>query len=243
MSTSNAPVLNANLNPNRNTKVRNLGVLTLLLLGLVVVYFPQLSSSWLGTNVADATGGFNYVIDQDFWLRTEREVTVTAKARFDLAADLNDVPLTVGDWQGKTVPETNQEVMILLQPEQYVQRLYQNGAGQYLWLSMIGGRSSQPFHAPDICYEADGWQFNQGSHAFALTDGSQFYALWLDAKKSQDNAPVEHVVSYFYLFPNKERAIDDGIVLFKLTTSRYGSPQETLDIHGDFVRNLFARAR
>ena len=72
---------------------------------------------------------YTYVADLDFWQRTDREQAVIATSRFDLAANLENVPLTVGDWVGQDVPETNQEVMILLDPEQYVQRLYRNSAG------------------------------------------------------------------------------------------------------------------
>ena len=41
-----------------------------------------------------------------------------------LTADLKQIPLQLGDWQGEDVPQTNIEVFILLEPEQYVQRMY-----------------------------------------------------------------------------------------------------------------------
>ncbi len=143
------------------------------------------------------------------------------------------------------MPETNKEVMILLDPEQYVQRLYKNSAGHYIWLSMIGGRSSQPFHAPDICYAADGWQFNSDSYPIELDDGQQLYGLWLEAQKQMpgDEHFTEHIVFYFYLFPDAKRDLADGIVLFKLTSSRYNSAEETLAMQADFVRHLFTGAQ
>lgn len=227
-----------------NNLLRNIAVLVLLLVGLTIVYLPRMSPKLWGQQSFFADDGNTYVTDLDFWQRTEREKFVVTQASFDLAHDLNQVPLTVGDWQGQSVPETNKEVMILLDPEQYVQRLYQNRAGQYLWLSMIGGRSSQPFHAPDICYDADGWQFNTGSHPITLLDGGQFYGYWLQAHKLMpgEKTETEHVVSYFYLFPHKERLLSDGIVLFKLTSSPYGSLEETLNLQADFIRHLFTRA-
>ena len=215
-------------------------VLALLLFALAFVYFPRFFLPLWGQTM-EATAPFAYVADLDFWQRTERETTVTAIAGFDLAHDLNKVPLAIGDWRGVDVPETNQEVMILLEPEQYIQRLYQNSAGQYVWLSMIGGRSSQPFHAPDICYDADGWHYNFGSQAMPLSNGGELYGLWLDAKKRLpgDQQDTEHVVFYFYLFPSSERRLDDGIVLFKLTSPRYGTLEETLTIQHDFVQQFF----
>jgi hypothetical protein len=216
----------------------------LLLVGVAVVYGPRLNAAITGHAAAPATE-LTYIADLDYWQRTDREAQVTATARFDLDADLTGVPLTLGDWQGEEVPETNQEVMILLDPEQYVQRLYRNAKGQYIWLSMIGGRSSQPFHAPDICYDADGWQYNLSSAPIPLDGGGEIHGLWMEARKRFPNADAEteHIVFYFYLFPNAAREHKDGIVLFKLTSSRYGSLEETLAVQGDFVRHLFRAAK
>lgn len=228
----------------------------LLLLALPAVYFSQLQqllpTLLPGAAHPVALPQFTYIADLDFWQRTERETQVLATAHFDLAHDLNTVPLIVGDWRGIDVPETNEEVMILLDPEQYIQRLYQNGAGEYIWLSMIGGRSSQPFHAPDICYDADGWQYNLGSYGVELNEGGKLYGLWLDANKTvptvgSENATEqpatattqEHIVFYFYLFPSDARQLSDGIVLFKLTSGRHGTVDETLALHADFIRQFF----
>lgn len=228
-----------------NTTWRSYIVIALLLVGLLVVYAPQISPRLLSQPALRSAGEFSYVADLDFWQQTPRAKTVFTNTRFDLATDLRNVPLVVGDWQGEEVPETNKEVMILLDPEQYVQRLYKNSAGQYIWLSMIGGRSSQPFHAPDICYEADGWKFNSDSYPIEFGDGQQLYGLWLEAKKQMvgDDNFTEHIVFYFYLFPNAKRDLADGIVLFKLTSSRYNSAEETLAMQADFVRHLFIGAQ
>ena len=111
--------------PNKSTLAAILAF-ALLFVGLIAIYTPQLPS-WLGGRPSlAASDELTYVTDLDFWQRTPRERIVVAKARFDLDHDLNSVPLSVGDWTGQDAPETNQEVMILLDPEQYVQRLYQD---------------------------------------------------------------------------------------------------------------------
>jgi len=216
----------------------------LLAVGLVAVYYPQLAPALSGKPSLSADNELIYVTDLDFWQRTPREQMVLATTHFDLAHDLNDVPRVVGSWQGVDDPETNREVMILLEPEQYVQRLYTDNQGHSLWLTMVGGRSSQPFHAPDICYDADGWQYDLGSHATALEDGGELYGLWLHGKKlfEGDVAPQEHIVYYFYLFPDEQRNQADGIVLFKTTSERFGTREETLQIHEAFVREFFRKA-
>jgi hypothetical protein len=217
--------------------------LIILVGAAVLVHYQPMSGAFAGTPMAAQTE-LSYVVDLDFWQRTPRERTVASVSHFDLDHDLNAVPMQVGDWVGEDRPETNEEVLILLEPEQYVQRLYQNGKGQYLWLSMVGGRSSQPFHAPDICYDADGWQYNLGSHPVALDGGGELYGLYLTAHKELPDGQgrAEHVVYYFYLFPNESRSLSDGIVLFKLTSGRVGTVEETLAMQEDFVRQFFTAA-
>lgn len=222
------------------------GILAVLLLaGAILAVYAPLWPAWLGGHpTLAADDELTFVSDLDFWQRTPRERIVAAKANFDLNHDLNNVPMTVGQWVGEDDPETNQEVMILLEPEQYVQRLYRDPAGHHIWLTMVGGRNSQPFHAPDICYDADGWQYDLGSHATQLAGGGELYGLYLDATKSVEGAdtPWEHVVYYFYLFPDAGRDQEDGIVLFKLTTGRYGSVEETLALLEDFTQQFFEAA-
>jgi len=216
----------------------------LLFVGTLVVYLPQMPS-WLGgPPPLRAADELTYVTDLDFWQRTPRERTVVANSYFDLNHDLNHVPYQVGQWIGEDAPETNEEVMILLEPEQYVQRLYKDNQGRSLWLTMVGGRNSQPFHAPDICYDADGWQYDLGSHPTRLADGGEIFGLWLDATKQVEGngQPWEHVVYYFYLFPDDRRDQSDGIVLFKLTSGRYGSLEDTLKMQEDFTRQFFRAA-
>ena len=109
--------------------------------------------------------------------------------------------MILGDWSGVDKPQSNVEALILLDPEQYVRRLYQHNDGRYMWLSLIGGRSSKPFHPPDICYDADCWRTQLASKPISLTGGGDIYGLWLIAdKETTDQTSFdEHVVFYFYL--------------------------------------------
>ncbi len=183
----------------QNGTFRGVVLLVLLVSSLLVIYAPQ----WLDlTGYQTNTGeiGFTYLVDLDYWQRTERERFVETTIPFDLAHDLNEVPLQIGDWRGEDVPETNIEVFILLEPEQLVQRLYQDNAGHYLWLTLIGSHKSRSFHPPDLCYDADGWQTALSSQAIPLAGGGEIHGLWLEARKqmTEEETPMEHRVFYFY---------------------------------------------
>ena len=188
---------------------------------------------------AQKSGEFAFVADIDNWQRTEREQAVITPYDFSLESSLDEIPLQLGDWEGKDIPQTNLEVFILLEPEQYVQRRYILPDGRYIWLSLIGSRQSKSFHSPQICYDTDGWTTDASSEPIPLEEG-ELFALRLMAEKAfTATATVEHVILYFYLWPSYERNPQDGTVLVKVTSPLYDTLEETLALEKDFFSELF----
>ncbi len=220
---------------------RYLVALVMLAIAAVGVLLISLGETAFGRELSGR--GYTYIVDIDNWRRTERERAVQSPYNFSLAGDLNALPLTVGQWQGQDVPQTNLEVFILLEPEQYIQRLYTRPDGRYVWLSLIGSHKSKSFHSPQICYDADGWSTIASSEPIPLRKG-EIYALRLLATKAIEGAnPAEHVVLYFYIWANTLRDNSQGLVLFKVTAPLYGSPEETLELEKAFIREFFTRAQ
>jgi len=212
-----------------------IGLLGLAVMAAVVIML----GGQLATGAAE---GYRFIADVDNWQKTDRERVVVSPYDFSLANDLNTLPLQLGEWEGVDVPQTNLEVFILLEPEQYIQRRYTLPDGRYLWLSLIGSRKSKSFHSPQICYNTDGWGTDSGSEPVPLDQGS-LYALSLAANKPMESGgTAEHVVLYFYLWPSAARNAGDGMVLVKLTAPVYGSVDATLDMEKAFFRNLFTAA-
>jgi hypothetical protein len=193
---------------------------------------------------AKAGTGYEFVADIDNWQRTDRERAVTSPYDLSLGSDLStQVPLELGDWVGEDVPQTNLEVFILLEPEQYVQRMYRLPDGRFIWLSLIGSRKSKSFHSPQICYDTDGWQTEANSEKVSLDTG-EFHALRLVARKQLgEGASAEHVILYFYLWPSYARNPQDGMVLVKVTAPIYDTVENTLALEKDFFRRLITSAR
>ena len=190
-----------------------------------------------------ATASNEFVADIDNWQRTDRERVVGSPYQFSLKSDLAELPLQLGEWIGEDVPQTNLEVFILLEPEQYVQRIYRLADRRYVWLSLIGSRKSKSFHSPQICYDADGWQTRSSSVAVPLEEG-EVYALQLYAHKLVGQGiAVEHVVLYFYLWPGYARDPQDGMVLVKVTAPLYGTLEETVSLQEQFLAELFGSGR
>ncbi len=188
-------------------------------------------------------GGYEFVADIDHWQRTERERLITSPYDLSLAGGLAALPLQLDGWDGLDVPQTNLEVAILLDPEQYVYRLYHRPDGSAVWLSLIGSRKSKSFHSPQICYDTDGWQTDASATAISLAQG-EVYALHLLARKSfGEGKAIEHLVLYFYLWPNRGRDLQEGMVLFKVTVPVTSTAEEALALATEFIRVLFTSAR
>jgi hypothetical protein len=191
---------------------------------------------------ARVDAAYRFVTDIDNWRRTEREQTITSPYNLSVAADLNAIQLKLGNWVGADVPQTSVEVFILLEPEQFVQRLYRRADGKMLWLSVIGSRRSKSFHSPQICYDTDGWKTDAGSAAVPLVQG-EVHALRLLASKPYGDGVATHAILYFYLWPSYARDARDGMVLVKLTAPLQGSVEETLALEQEFFRQLFVSAQ
>jgi hypothetical protein len=218
-----------------SSTIRYLLALALLALVLIFLVTTGLYGPVLGAaNPAELT----YVADLDFWQRSTREQLMTTPYHFDLAHDLNEIPLEVGEWRGRDVPQTNIGVFIVLEPEQYVERLYSNSSGQYIWLTMIGGRGSRTFHPPESCYDSYGWQTELSSYGIPLDEGGQAHGMLIHARQNSE----EQISYYFYLFPKRSRLPNDGIVIFRVTSPRYGTTEETMAVQRDFVRHFFSQS-
>ncbi|NPA73045.1 MAG: exosortase-associated EpsI family protein [Gammaproteobacteria bacterium] len=180
--------------------------------------------------------GYTYITDIDRWRKTRRERIVQSYYDFSLGPQLHQIPYNVGTWTGRDVPQDNIEVQILLEPEQYIRRLYQNGKGDNVWLSIIGSRDLKSFHPPQICYDADGWHTEIKSEEIPLEEGS-IYAMHVEARK--DN--LSQTILYFFLYPDYLRDPARGIVLFKVTAS--SSHNGALEMEKEFIRQFFFSAQ
>ena len=208
-------------------------IMTAALLVMALVY----GHDFLQNQLLDQEQGYTFVTDIDRWRKTRRERVVRSHFDFSLGPQLHEIPLDIGEWVGQDMPQDNVEVQILLEPEQYVRRLYRNENGDIVWLSIIGSRELKSFHPPQICYDADGWQTEIASEEISLQKGS-IYAIHVNAEK----ADYEHVILYFFLYPDYLRDPSQGIVLFKVTAPLKISEETTLELEKMFIRQFFYEA-
>lgn len=212
--------------------------MTFLLLGLAAMGVALIDRApTIATRAPTTTA--SYVVDIDTWRRTARERTVRSPFGFRLADDLTALPMQIGGWRGEDVPQTNLEALILLEPEQFIQRLYTRADGRQLWLSLIGSRQSKSFHSPQICYDAEGWTTRVSSTAIPLPRGD-LYALQMIATRPE--LGLTQVALYFYIWADARRDPADGLVLFRVTAPLEGSLEETIQIAQSFTALFFTES-
>ncbi len=182
--------------------------------------------------------GYTFVTDIDRWRKTRRERVVRARYDLSLGPQLHDIPLQLDEWTGEDAPQTNVEVQMLLEPEEYVYRRYRREDGKIIWLSIIGSRQAKSFHPPQICYDAAGWRTQVASEEIPLQKGAM-YAMKVGAEKDA----WTHIVLYFFLYPDYLREQSKGVTLFKVTAPLGESEEETLAIEKNFIRKFFIDAR
>lgn len=200
-----------------------------------------IGGEWLRSNAVSDSGGpavagYRLVADIDHWHRTPRQQWVTATYDLRPGRQLDEVPLSLGEWQGVDVSRSREDVLIFLEPDHYVSRLYRLPDGRALWLSLIGSRQAKSFHPPQICYS--GWQTEVQGDEVSLSKDS-LHMLRVVARRREE----EHIMLYFFLWPDASRTLEDGLVMFKVTaTQRWGSLEETVALQKEFAQLFFAAA-
>jgi hypothetical protein len=216
---------------------RSLIIIAILAAGILAMV-GLYGRDFLQRHALGQDAGYTFVTDIDRWRKTQRERVVSARYDFSLGPQLHDIPLQIGEWTGEDMPQDNVEVLILLEPEEYVYRRYRRDDGKIIWLSIIGSRQAKSFHPPQICYDAAGWRTEVASEEIPLQKGS-IYAMKVGAQKDA----WTHSVLYFFLYPDYLRDQSQGVVLFKVTAPLSGSQSETLALQKDFIREFFIDAR
>ncbi len=213
-------------------------ILTLAVLANQIVAPDVIRQSPLQTYHRASGQSYFYIVDLDTWRATERQRRVASWYDFRASPVLHDVPLQIGRWVGQDIEERNQEVFLILEPEQYVKRLYtlqDDPRGRYVWLYLIGSRKLKSFHHPDICYSAIEWQTSVSSEVMPLDEG-EIYALKLVARNDRE----AHLSLYFFILPDDSYDESKGMVMFRVASPIWdGDERATVQLQKDFMRHFF----
>lgn len=206
---------------------------------LVVLLSAATVAAWVirVEQTAMGTGNSAYLLvaDIDTWRRTGRERMVSTPFDLRVTADLTALPTQIGRWHALSGAPADPEVLAALNPDAYLVRAFQREGGRTVWLSLVASRRLESFHLPHVCYQ--GWSTTLRSEAIPL-QGGELYAFSMLAQK----AGKVHLLYYFYLWPGRERRMEDGLTMFKVTADVKGTEQETRTWLREFISLWFDRA-
>jgi EpsI family protein len=99
-------------------------------------------------------------------------VTITAVS----SAELQRLPLQIGDWTGQEVP-LDEAIVLATDTDAHVSRRYsRHGASESVWLYIASGvraRDLMP-HRPEVCYTGQGWTLTDKQFVeLPLSDGTR----------------------------------------------------------------------
>jgi hypothetical protein len=140
---------------------------------------------------------------------------------------LENLPWHLGDWEGFDLQSDDSNILY--------HRFYQNtnsGAGVYL-MTVYGTNESQ-FHTPEVCYIGDGWKIDERRFKSITLRDETFQVRYSIAIKDD----MEHLVMYWYLWPDSRRNITDGLVMFRVAVSIDTTVEDAEKGALDFIQQL-----
>jgi hypothetical protein len=192
-----------------------------------------------------------YFLDVEGWYRITPYETVVRSA-YDLAADANealtaDLPRRVDGWvqAGDDVYVNNDPSVIeyLGHPTIALSRTYQDSAGHYLTLSLLGNSGEDSYllfsHTPETCLPGRLWKIvARDRKAIPIDDRSLYVQYLLTEYPGTDQ---RQIALYWYLWDTPERDSRAGVLSMRLYlfVSPGESEDDVLARAGDFLRQLF----
>ena len=182
-------------------------------------------------------------IDVSGWYQvTPYERAVAGPVDFSAWEELvQQLPHEIGPWYapGEDVPPDREMIKWFKKPDLAIMRLFTDGEGNWIYLSILGNRGSKSFtlfeHTPLTCYPANGWRtIDQGLEPIEMGD-SEVYAQRFIGQKGEKRL----LILYWYLWTNPGRDPKDGVLAIRIHSTIEGSVAETLEREKAFFRLLF----
>jgi hypothetical protein len=200
----------------------------------------------------DAPGlPFTYFVDVEGWYRITPYETVVRSA-YNLVADTNtaltaNLPRSVGGWvqagDDVYVNDDPSVVEYLGHPTIALSRTYQDSAGHYLTLSLLGNSGEDSYllfsHTPETCLPGRLWRIAESRRESIPIDDRSLSVQYLLTE--HPGTSQRQIALYWYLWDTPERDSRAGVLSMRvyLFLSPGESEEDILARAGDFLRQLF----
>ena len=182
------------------------------------------SSSKNGTSLSKI---YKFTSDTSHYFSTSHEGKFVSNTNYLYKSNLEHLPWHLGEWEGFDLESDDSNILY--------HRFYQNtdsGAGVYL-MAVYGTNESQ-FHTPEVCYIGDGWKVEERRFKSINLRNEKFQVRYSIAIKGD----MEHLILYWYLWPDSRRNITDGLVMLRLAVSIDTTVEDAEKGALDFIQQL-----
>ena len=222
------------LNPPKQNKLnprwaRTLGVwFCCVFTGLGIACSPDDSPEAVSSKEGSALSRiYKFTSDTSHYFSTSHEGKFVSNTNYLHKPNLENLPWHLGHWEGWDLESDDSNILY--------HRFYQNtdsGAGIYL-MAVYGTNESQ-FHTPEVCYIGDGWKIEERRFKSITLRDEVFQVRYSVAVKGD----MEHLVLYWYLWPDSRRNITDGMTMFRLAVSIDTTVEDAEKGALDFIQQL-----
>ena len=137
---------------------------------------------------------------------------------------LDGVPTELPGFSGVAEHRLDAEVLALLEPDAYLQRLYvaEDADPVWLYVGVYSGLGAKGAHEPDICYPAQGWEVTTQRDVILEMPGSEaLTARILVAMRGGQS----QLVLYWFQGARRWQGFEVGEQLMRIYDSLRGAPQ------------------
>ena len=170
---------------------------------------------------------YKFTSDTSHYFSTSHEGKFVSNTNYLYKPNLEHLPWHLGSWEGFDLQSDDSNILY--------HRFYQNeksGAGIYLMA--VHGTNESQFHTPEVCYIGDGWKVEERKFKSITLRDEVFQVRYSIALKED----MEHLILYWYLWPDSRRNITDGLVMFRLAVSIDTTVENAEKAAIDFIQQL-----
>ncbi len=228
-------------------------VLLLLLAGGGYLLLPRLSgtppisvvesnSEEVGVTPLEEALHLSFIDVSGWYQITPYERAVAGPVDFSVWEELTQkLPHNIGSWYalGEDALPDQEMIKWFKNPDIAIMRLFTDGEGDWIYLSILGNRGSKSFslfeHTPLTCYPANGWRtIDQGLEPIKIGDSEVYVQRFIG-----QNGEKRLLILYWYLWTNPGRDPKDGVLSIRIHADIEGSIAETLEREKAFFRLFF----
>jgi hypothetical protein len=170
---------------------------------------------------------YKFTSDTSYYFSTSHEGKFVANTDYLYKPNLEHLPYNLGKWEGEDLYSDDSNIL-------YLRQYDHQETGGAIYLIAVHGNNESLFHTAEVCYIGDGWKIKERKYKAMDLGDETFQVRYALAEKDG----YQHLLLYWYLWPDSRRNIMDGMVMFRLSVRVESSLEKAEKDAIDFIQEL-----